>query len=116
MGVKVFDAHNDSRLDILIVDMHSDMWMGLDLSHGSLKLATDSKNKKFKSIFGPMKQQDNKLVEAELTCVSDTWRKLALRRLDGDKDGGLGKPEIAKAPTMIRTATTSENMENALNA
>ena len=65
MGVKVFDAHNDSRLDILIVDMHSDMWMGLDLSHGSLKLATDSKSKKFKSIFGPMKQQDNKLVETE---------------------------------------------------
>ena len=43
------------------------------------------------------KNQDKKLVEAELTCVSDTWRKLALRRLDGDKDGGLGKPEIAKA-------------------
>ena len=65
MGVKVFDAHNDSRLDVLIVDMHSDMWMGLDLSHGSLKLATDSAQKKFRSIFGPMKQQDNKLVKTE---------------------------------------------------
>ena len=65
MGVKVFDAHNDSRLDVLIVDMHSDMWMGLDLSHGSLKLATDSAQKKFRSIFGPMKQKDNKLVKTE---------------------------------------------------
>ena len=65
VGVKVFDAHNDSRLDILIVDMHSDMWMGLDLSHGSLKLATDSAQKKFRSIFGPMKEQDSKLVKTE---------------------------------------------------
>jgi len=65
MGVKVFDAHNDSRLDILVVDMHSDMWMGLDLRHGSLQLATDSRKKKFRSIFGPMKQKDKKLVETE---------------------------------------------------
>ena len=43
------------------------------------------------------KNQDKKLVEKELTCVSDTWRKLALRRLDGDKDGALGKAEIGKA-------------------
>ena len=65
MGVKVFDAHNDSQLDILIVDMHSDMWMGLDLDHGSLTFAQQSAGKKYDSVFGPMMQQDASLAATE---------------------------------------------------
>ncbi len=30
IGTRVFDAHNHGRLDLYIVDMHSDMWMGVD--------------------------------------------------------------------------------------
>jgi len=30
MGAKAFDFNNDGKLDLYTVDMHSDMWMGLD--------------------------------------------------------------------------------------
>jgi len=65
LGAKVFDADNNARLDILTVDMHSDMWMGLDLEHGSLKMAQSDQRKKFPSIFGPMAQDNPEFVETE---------------------------------------------------
>jgi hypothetical protein len=36
IGAKVFDFNNDGRLDLLIVDMHSDMWLPPDLDPRSL--------------------------------------------------------------------------------
>src|SRR5262249_41861749 len=30
LGARAFDFNNDGRLDLYVVDMHSDMWMGLD--------------------------------------------------------------------------------------
>ncbi len=40
------------------------------------------------------KDSDGELQESELTCVSDTWRGLALRRLDTDKDQALSQAEL----------------------
>src|SRR6266850_291107 len=37
IGSKVFDYDGDGRLDLFVVDMHSDMWMGLDSRHVSLE-------------------------------------------------------------------------------
>ncbi len=54
MGVKVFDHNNDGILDILVVDMHSDMWMGMDHEQKSQTVATASEKVKFPSVFGPV--------------------------------------------------------------
>jgi len=40
---------------------------------------------------------DGKLAQAELTCVSDTWARLAVRRLDRDNDRALSKSEFVEA-------------------
>ena len=54
MGVRAFDFNNDGRLDLYIVDMHSDMWMGLDREHITLPVGTAVQKKKFNNIFGPL--------------------------------------------------------------
>lgn len=53
IGVKVFDFNNDAKLDILVADMHSDMWMGADYEQKSLDIALESEKVKFDSHLGP---------------------------------------------------------------
>lgn len=57
IGAKVFDFDNDGQLDIYIVDMHSDMWMGADYSHASLPLARQYETRRFDTAFGPAAEQ-----------------------------------------------------------
>jgi hypothetical protein len=64
-GAKVFDFDNDGRLDLYVVDMHSDMWMGLDWAHRSLEMARKSQKKKFPYINGPMALNDPSLIASE---------------------------------------------------
>jgi len=53
IGSKVFDYDGDGRLDLFVVDMHSDMWMGLDSRHTSQQLATQTQHRRFLSPAGP---------------------------------------------------------------
>src|SRR5262249_46067428 len=53
VGARAFDFNNDGRLDLLIVDMHSDMWMGPDRKHKSLEEARRYEKKKFRYYNGP---------------------------------------------------------------
>lgn len=53
IGSKVFDYDNDGRLDLYVVDMHSDMWMAADSRYGSLGLARQTQNRRFLSPMGP---------------------------------------------------------------
>ncbi len=57
MGAKLTDSNNDGRLDLFVVDMHSDMWMGADRGHTSLEIARQSWNKKFAYALGPEAEQ-----------------------------------------------------------
>jgi hypothetical protein len=65
IGTKAFDFNNDGRLDLYVVDMHSDMWMGLDRQHRSLEIARRAVKKKFPYAFGPRALENPKLVAQE---------------------------------------------------
>jgi hypothetical protein len=52
IGAKVFDFNNDGKLDLLIVDMHSDMWMSPQSDETTMKLITDNEGKKFPYVTG----------------------------------------------------------------
>jgi hypothetical protein len=60
LGCKAFDFNNDGHLDLFIVDMHSDMWMGVvyDWNPDQLQLLKDSEKKKYRYVSGPRENID----------------------------------------------------------
>jgi hypothetical protein len=55
IGAKVFDFNNDGRLDLLIADMHSDMW---DFDGRFEQLAILGQAKKYPHLAGPWAEMD----------------------------------------------------------
>jgi hypothetical protein len=52
VGAKVFDFDNDGRLDLLIVDMHSDMWVPAGDDPAMIKKLRESQGTKFPGVTG----------------------------------------------------------------
>jgi hypothetical protein len=65
VGARVFDFNNDGRLDLYAVDMHSDMWMGLDWDHASLATALKDEHRKYPATYGPAALRDPSLIERD---------------------------------------------------
>src|SRR3989475_2459395 len=78
IGCKVFDYDGDGRLDLFVVDMHSDMWMGLDSRHSSLGVATQTQHRRFLSPPGAT------VNEAAPGVTRAMVKKFAMRREDYD--------------------------------
>jgi hypothetical protein len=52
IGSKAFDFNNDGKLDLLIVDMHSDMWMPIADNTAFEGFITKNFNKKYRDVTG----------------------------------------------------------------
>jgi hypothetical protein len=61
----VFDPDNDGRLDLYVLDMHSDMWTGADFDHSTRPLALQYERHKFAHVDGPYAEQNPARVIAE---------------------------------------------------
>jgi hypothetical protein len=67
IGSRAFDFNNDGRLDLLIVDMHSDMWLPhqIDPRSGT----RDNLKKKYDRIMGPFYYRSPEAAKAEKRLV-----------------------------------------------
>jgi hypothetical protein len=54
IGARAFDYDNDGKLDLLISDMHSDMWLPVGTSEEYLNLARTHQHRKFRFVMGPL--------------------------------------------------------------
>jgi enediyne biosynthesis protein E4 len=70
VGASILDFNNDGRLDLYVVDMHSDMWMGLDWNHTSFEQARQNEKTKFQYFYGPRAIFDPALIEREMEMES----------------------------------------------
>jgi hypothetical protein len=86
MGCKAFDFNNDGRLDLAIVDMHSDMWMGVKYDWGADEVAAFKRDekKKHKFMSGP-RRADLEETVFKGRILKDVFGNTLYKNLGGGK-------------------------------
>ena len=105
IGARAFDYNNDGLLDLYVVDMHSDMWMGADFDHKSLREAVASQRFRFDSIHGPWRKNDASMKEFD-ESLEDTLDFNASEVVYGNamyKNLGNGKFEEVSGAVNLET-------------
>src|SRR5262249_31389126 len=72
IGAKAFDFNNDGRLDLLIVDMHSDMWVPADPNPNVRTRVAQYERRKFQGLAGPF--SDKPAIAAIAERLGDIFR------------------------------------------
>ncbi|MBI1310201.1 hypothetical protein GC176_02755 [bacterium] len=105
IGCRVFDFDSNGTLDLFVVDMHSDMWMGLDYNHTSLQTARKHQASKFPYFYGPVTESNAELMmmERDLEGVLDFRHDGVLFGNVLYRNLGNGKFEEATAEAGLET-------------
>jgi hypothetical protein len=74
IGSKAFDFNNDGRLDLLVVDMHSDMWMPLSDSPEWAERLKERANIKYRSFTGALREFDPALAGSFEQSAADIFQ------------------------------------------
>jgi hypothetical protein len=74
IGCKTFDFNNDGRLDLLIVDMHSDMWLPPGSPPSLVDVARKNPAKKYPYVTGPAHELKSTTAEKAEKQVADMFR------------------------------------------
>jgi hypothetical protein len=65
IGSKAFDFNNDGKLDLFIVDMHSDMWLPIAIPPTSSEAEKFNFKRKYNKVAGPYYNSSPEFVEGE---------------------------------------------------
>jgi hypothetical protein len=65
IGAKAFDFNNDGKLDLMLADMHSDMWMPANYSWKMQEMLRQVEHRQFRSVLGPLIEMGIRGPEAE---------------------------------------------------
>lgn len=72
IGSKAFDFNNDGRFDLLLADMHSDMWMQWQASDEEIESIAKNHNRKYQGVSGPSAYAGPKRSPKEISAA-DTF-------------------------------------------
>jgi hypothetical protein len=74
IGSKAFDYNNDGKLDLLVVDMHSDMWLPEYNTQEMIDLARNNEKKKHPGVTGPFSTDQRPQFAMREKVFADTFK------------------------------------------
>lgn len=74
IGSKAFDFNNDGKLDLLVVDMHSDMWVPGNANEDIMTFIKKNERARYRVLSGPMERFDPKRFSQRESQLKDLFQ------------------------------------------